>query len=202
MDTRKLLKEDDWLRDFLDETLGAITEEQFNATWTTVEFYHRVGEVLAPNMEELKKHLHTESNVDVMKFISSKIKKSPATVYRAVQFYNKFPDLNALPEGKNTSWRKICRLYLPSLPKSDLTDCLFIITDDLAHGMRKGDQDYNFQQASVILDDDGKKIKKFVLFFSLVPAKTEEFRLPDVIEESELNDILNKVEKTKTVINY
>ena len=34
-------------------------------------------------------------------------------LYRAVQFFEMFPDLNKLPEGKDVSWHKICNDYLP-----------------------------------------------------------------------------------------
>lgn len=55
----------------------------------------------------------------IVQRVAISLNKSSRTIRYAVQFYKKFQDLNLLPEGKNTSWSKICKKYLP-IPKVDL----------------------------------------------------------------------------------
>ena len=38
-------------------------------------------------------------------------------LYRAIQFYDKYPDLDFLPDGKNISWHKIVNNLLPDSPE-------------------------------------------------------------------------------------
>jgi len=44
--------------------------------------------------------------------VSQSLNKSKRTIERAIQFAKKYPDLNKLPEGKNTNWHTICNKYL------------------------------------------------------------------------------------------
>ena len=62
--------------------------------------------------------------------VAQDIKKSKRSVYRVLQFVRMYPDLELLPEGKDTSWHKICNKYL--IGKSeDEPEPLKISYDDL-----------------------------------------------------------------------
>lgn len=56
-----------------------------------------------------------------MQRLAESIDASPRTVWYAVQFARKFPDLNkaGLPDGKNVSWTKLTRQYLPQYGGED-----------------------------------------------------------------------------------
>jgi hypothetical protein len=92
------------------------TEAVFTSRWALVEGYHLVGERLrqedkhAP-MAELVNRCALDMGVSERK------------LWYAVQFYDKFPDLNKLPGGKNVSWTKIRREYLPeeTKPKEEVS---------------------------------------------------------------------------------
>ena len=47
-----------------------------------------------------------------MQCIAQCLNKSKRTIYQVIQFARLYPDLNLLPEGKDTSWFKICNQYL------------------------------------------------------------------------------------------
>lgn len=49
--------------------------------------------------------------------MSQSLGKSKRTIERAIQFAKQYPDLNELPEGKNTSWYQICSKYLSDSPR-------------------------------------------------------------------------------------
>ena len=87
----------------LDEITTILTECSFTLRWTLVEMYHKIGEVLSQCDTSLAE-------------ISNETKISERNLYRAKQFIIKYPDINMLPEGKNTSWHQICNKYLP-VPK-------------------------------------------------------------------------------------
>ena len=78
-----------------------ITEFGFTHRWSLIEMYWSLG-----------KRINSEGNVTVTQ-LAEDLGKSVRTVQRAVQFHKMYPDLNMLPEGKNTSWHVIVNKYLP-----------------------------------------------------------------------------------------
>lgn len=168
-------EKDKWLEQFYDNLRTEVVEKQFDVSMNAIEFYHYIGEFISNYLNDLKQHLNTNSTFDVVKALSGKIKKSPSTIYRAIQFYSMAPNLeqwlNQLPEGKNISWRKICTNYLPGVPKPQLPPYfLVIVNSDLHYAVSKGEPDYNFVDWAVV-SDDGVNIKKIAVLFSLKPAK-------------------------------
>ena len=51
--------------------------------------------------------------------MSQSLGKGERTIERAIQFAKMYPDLNLLPEGKDTSWHRICNKYLPEPKKPE-----------------------------------------------------------------------------------
>jgi len=101
----------DWFNHLIDDCQNIIVEAEFASRWILIEGYHTLG---ARILEDKHRIVQGGSSLRktlsrVTKFISI----SERTLYRAVQFAQQFPDLALLPEGKNTSWRKICNEYLP-----------------------------------------------------------------------------------------
>ena len=85
----------------LEECREIITEYEFTSRWSLVEGYHTIGEKISKletsRVTQLAKDLH----------------KEPRLLQRCKQFYKKYPTLDMLPEGKNTSWHQIVNKYLP-----------------------------------------------------------------------------------------
>lgn len=98
----------DELQSLIDDILSTITEAKFTARWVLVEGYHKIGERLQGVRNDKKIIVTVTQNTGIKE----------RTLYRAIQFYKKFPDLNLLPEGKNVSWHDICNKYLP-VPKDE-----------------------------------------------------------------------------------
>ena len=99
--------DNDWYEAMVEDVKAAWTEAVFTSRFALIEGYHMVGERLrredshAP-MTELVNRCALDMGVSARK------------LWYAVQFYDKFPSLDKLPDGKNISWSKIRSKYLPS----------------------------------------------------------------------------------------
>ena len=85
----------------VEDCKAIIVECEFTSRWALVEGYHLLGQ-----------RISEDEDVSLTQ-LAKDINKSLRTVQRAVQFFKKYPDLNLLPEGKNTSWTQISNKYLP-----------------------------------------------------------------------------------------
>ena len=79
-----------------------ITEFGFTHRWALIELYWSLG-----------KRINAEGNSVTVTKLAEDLNKSERTIYRAIQFHKMYPDMNMLPEGKNTSWHVIVNKYLP-----------------------------------------------------------------------------------------
>lgn len=113
------LETQDWFNGLIEDCKSTVVETEFTSRWIIVEGYHALGKRIVGEKENF-----TRSEIygkNVIRVIAEKINRSESTVEKAVQFYEKYPDLSLLPEGKNTSWSKICKKYLPTSKKSVTT---------------------------------------------------------------------------------
>lgn len=114
-----LKSENSWIQEVASNCQQLLTEAHFTANWTIITAYHTLGSYLK---DEATKH-----NIKVGELVAQVrkiINKSESTLYRAVQFSEKYPDLDKLPEGKDTNWHKICNKYLPeTVREKKLTTC-------------------------------------------------------------------------------
>lgn len=102
----------EWYLQLIDELKEIIVEGEFAARWALVETYHLFGKrILDENANFERSKIY--GNSLVIK-IAETIGRSDRTVYNAIAFAKKYPDLGMLPEGKNTSWSKICKQLLPA----------------------------------------------------------------------------------------
>ena len=95
----------DWLDSFLEELKDCLVEHGFASRWELIEGYHEIGRLIAEQKNNLDKYY----GQNVVKKVSDYIGKSERTVRYAVSFYEKWPDLDLLPDGKNVSWNKIIK---------------------------------------------------------------------------------------------
>ena len=115
----------DWYQNLVTDCKAIVTERLYRSRQEVIEGWHEVGERIATD-ENYRKHAH--GNGKIKEQLAVDIGASVKTLYFAIQFYEKFPQLsNALEsfdEGKNISWHKIVNRYLPE-SREKLSDTLF-----------------------------------------------------------------------------
>ena len=110
------LVKQEWFTQFIEECKAIIVETEFTARWALVEGYHALGtRILAEHDNFARSKVYGE---EIVSRVTESLKISSRTIWRAIQFAKKYPDLARLPEGKNTSWHEICCKLLPS-PKEN-----------------------------------------------------------------------------------
>lgn len=123
MPTKSLVLQGEEYESLVDDCSAIITEASFNSRWSLIEGYHQLGE----RVRQFK------TDVPITKFVQKlarDIDKHERVIWYAIQFYDKFPKLEELPDGKAASWSKI-RQLLPANKKfaekqsSDLDEIAF-----------------------------------------------------------------------------
>ena len=99
-----------WYINLCEDCRDIVVETEFASRWTLVEGYHSLGKRIIQETERLDKL--SQSGIDVISQVAADIKRGRRTVYYAIQFAREYPDLNLLPEAKNTSWHHIVNKYL------------------------------------------------------------------------------------------
>jgi hypothetical protein len=101
---------DNWYNNLIDDCKQIITEGVFNSSWYLIETYHTVGKrILKENENFERKKIYGQ---EIVQRVANSLNKSSRTIYQALQFAKMYPDLNMLPEGKDTNWHRICNKYL------------------------------------------------------------------------------------------
>ena len=99
-----------WYVSLIDDCKDIIVEAEFQSRWSLVEGYHQVGiRILQENSNFERSRIYGEN---IVQRIAESLQRKPRTIYYAVQFAKTYPDLDLLPEGKNTSWHRIVDKYL------------------------------------------------------------------------------------------
>lgn len=82
----------------IEDCRAIITEHVFSSRWSLVEGYHLLGKRLR------EEDASVTSNV---KQLAKDLEVSERTIWTAVQFFDHYPDINSLPDGKNISMNKV-----------------------------------------------------------------------------------------------
>lgn len=107
----KDLTTNEWYNLLVDDCKAIVTEAVFISRWTLVEGYHILGDRIVNDIEYQK---YAKGNEDFLVRLAGNLNGiSTRTLYRAIQFYKKYPVLENVPEGKNISWSKLVNKYLP-----------------------------------------------------------------------------------------
>ncbi len=94
----------------VEEIQGTITESVHNSRWTLIEGYWNVGRLIR---EKFTGHNLTSQ----LNTLGQSTGVGTTTLWNALRFFDTYPDINALPEGKAISWTKIVSKYLPAPPE-------------------------------------------------------------------------------------
>ena len=84
---------------------ASITEAVHNSRWTLVEGYWNVGQLI--------RNFRKGNVTELLQDLALDLGKSERTLWYAVQFFDKYPKLDTVPEGKAISWNRIITKYLP-----------------------------------------------------------------------------------------
>lgn len=104
----------DWFNVLVEECRAIAVEFGFNARWEKIQGYHTLGKrILEENHQFERSKIYGQQIVEKL---SESLGMSQRTIQYAVQFAKKYPDLNALPMGKNATWSKVIKELLPENP--------------------------------------------------------------------------------------
>jgi len=112
------LEHEQWYQSMIEECKAALTEGMFGARWIIIETYHNIGKRILEEEQNFTK----AGYLKMSQRVSDSLGKSQRTIEQAIQFARKFPDLEALPAGKNVSWHKICTELLPEPKEKETTE--------------------------------------------------------------------------------
>lgn len=99
--------------DLIEEIQQAFTEGEFSSRWGLIETYHAVGQLICTKLQGNRN--------EILHNLAPQVGRSVRTLWYATKFYDTYPDLQALPEGKNISMNKIITKYLTT---SKQEECL------------------------------------------------------------------------------
>jgi len=86
-----------------EEIKAILVEAEFTARWGLIEAHHSVGTLILGLGGDKAK---------LVQSIAEKIDRSERTLWYDVKFAERYPKVNALPEGKNISWSRVIKKYL------------------------------------------------------------------------------------------
>ncbi len=115
--------QNNWYQALVEDCEAIITEGVFTSRWSLIQTYHNLGKrILEENDNFDREKIYGK---EIVQRVSASLQKSERTVLKAIQFARIFPDLDALPEGKNISWHKICNNLLPKPKEQQETGGVF-----------------------------------------------------------------------------
>lgn len=91
----------------VEEIKATITEAVYNSRWALIEGYWNIGKLI-------RKEFGSGELTKLLTGLSVDVGLSERTLWRALACYDKYPQLNDIPEGKNISWNKLIIKYLSS----------------------------------------------------------------------------------------
>ena len=110
MELTVTLQNEEWYRQLIEECHAIVVETEFSARWALVEGYHELGKRILEDNNNFEKSGYGKK---IVQCIGESLGKSENTIYYAIQFARKFPELADVPGGKDTSWYRICNELLP-----------------------------------------------------------------------------------------
>jgi N6-adenosine-specific RNA methylase IME4 len=106
----------DWYELLVDDCKAILVEASFTSRWAIVEGYWNLGQrINADNKNFERENIYGEK---IVQRVAESLNKGQRSIWLALQFHKKYPDLEKLPEGKNVTWHDIVNKYLPA-PKEN-----------------------------------------------------------------------------------
>lgn len=143
-----------WYAEMIDECKSILTEGVLAHRWELLKTYHEIGVRIKQEHGEFERSkIYGERLCEaIAKSLTIKPTKDspgmaikPRLIYQCLQFVEKFPDLNAIPDGKNCSWNKMVHKYLPAhkdaKEKPDLKDRIKQFIADYFPALKKSQKE-------------------------------------------------------------
>ena len=110
-----VLQGQEWYQSLIEDCKAIITEAIFTSRWALVEGYWNLGKRIREENNLKRTDIYGKK---ILTGLSKSIGIGERDIYRSIQVYDKYPDIQRLPEGKNITWNKLITKYLPA-PKED-----------------------------------------------------------------------------------
>jgi hypothetical protein len=104
-----LIVRDDNYNLLVEQIRATITESVHSSRWILVEGYWGVGKLIKEDFKE--------DTTELLQGLAVDVGVSERTLWYSKRLYEKYPDINLLPEGKNITWNKLITKYLVDNPK-------------------------------------------------------------------------------------
>ena len=124
------IESNDKYKSFLDDIDSTLTEYEFNSRWSLIEGYHKVGDMLKNN----------DFGVSITELVhrcAVDLEVSERKLWYAVKFYEVYPDIALLPEGKDASWSQIRRKYLTESKTKEVSPSINFAPDAVKSAVLK-----------------------------------------------------------------
>jgi len=113
----------EWYNALVSDCHDIMKEAVFISRWALVEGYHSLGKRILEEHDNFERaKIYGEK---IVQGLAESLNMSSRILWYAMQFVQKYPDLNKVPEGKNITWNKIITKYLttskePEQPTQEL----------------------------------------------------------------------------------
>jgi N6-adenosine-specific RNA methylase IME4 len=104
----------EWYEVLVGDCKAIITEAVFTSRWALVEGNWNLGKRIREDNVAME---HAKGNKSFVQDLARNIGTSERSMYHALQLYDKFPDMDKIPEGKNISMNKLITKYLPEIKR-------------------------------------------------------------------------------------
>jgi N6-adenosine-specific RNA methylase IME4 len=104
------VEKEEWYSSLVEECKALVTEAVFTSRWALVEGYWNLGKTIKENDNFQK---FAKNNRGSLQNIAKNLEMSERTLYYSLQLFEKYPQIEKLPEGKNITWGKLINKYLP-----------------------------------------------------------------------------------------
>lgn len=104
------IQNQEWYSHLIEECKAIVTEAVFTSRWALVEGYWELGKRIRDD-ENVKEY--AKGSKTFVQDLARNLNIAERTIYYALQSYDKYSNLDKIPEGKNITWNKLITKYLP-----------------------------------------------------------------------------------------
>ena len=139
------MNNEQWFTSLAEDCKDISVEMGFTSRWALVEGYHLLGSRIL--QDEVKLTQGGTTLRATLQGLAKYISKRERSLYYAVEFARKFPDLNEAPFDKTINWYRVVHKYLATdsdkpkvLTKQDLSSIIYQIKELLKVEYQKAKQ--------------------------------------------------------------
>jgi len=112
---KNLIKKDEKWEYVVEQIRATITEAVHNSRWMLIEGYWNVGKLL-------REEFGDKDLTKTLTALSAEVNLSQRTLWRALACYDKYPDIQQIPEGKSITWNRLITKYLTTPKEEDISN--------------------------------------------------------------------------------